>query len=311
MIIFKIYCDICTDMKYASLLFLLALCLGVTTSCKHPDPYISIDHSHVNCDYKGITDTVIVTSNYNWSAATTSPTITITPSSGSKDIPAIVVVDRNKDGVTKNMIVTFSSYNYSKVAQADYTITQTFDSPSISISPSSISAPHTVDTVSISLVSNFTWSAVDCGVIKVRPSAGTGADTARIITIAIPENTGIDDISHNVSFVCYNSEISDTVHLAIRQKGEPDPTISIEPDHATVAKEGGVVTVKVTSNYKWGSQVSDLISDISPSYAAAGTYSVNVNVPVNTTSSSYDHFVIFTSFSHHAEASDTLFIKQN
>ncbi len=297
---------------YLQLIIVSTLSLLILSSC-WPEPTITVNPQTLEIPFEGSTDTIRIYSNYNWSAVSTSPAVSITPKTGSTDIPAVIVVDKNKDGIQREIVVTFSTFNYKSVSQANVVIKQGYEKPFISLTPSTLSARHTVDTLTAYILANNTWvSYCKNSMVTITPSEGNSDDKPKTLTIIVPRNNSNKEKQYIVTFSSSSAVTEDIIQsqITINQEREPDPLLNIEPRTITSDKKSESFIIKVSSNHRWGAVVSERITFINPPSGEPGTTDMSVSISENDTGKDLKHFVAFEVNSPISLIRDTLFIYQ-
>lgn len=128
--------------------------------------------------------------------------LTVTPSSGVNNYNLTVSADNNQSltGRTRYIIAYNELYGLSGYC----TVNQSARSEdSISISPSSASGDYTSKQITVEVTASGNWNVISD--LNVSPNNGSGDTT---VTITIPENTTLDNVTYTVSFNTQDDSVS-------------------------------------------------------------------------------------------------------
>ena len=156
-------------------------------------------------------------------------------------------------------------------------------SPSISITPSLSNVPCTGGSVDIRVMTDLPWKAVlaeDDVTTTLSKSTGIGDD---VVTVTVAETDRLTTGCVTVKF--YASSNSANVYKTAYITQEFKPLIIAEGSVPTLPREGGLVTVTVTSNSPWQASCDTPGVEFSPESETVGNFTVTVRVPANTTGS--------------------------
>lgn len=149
-----------------------ALLASVAISCQPEEPSIVLEGaSSVSAPASGTSQSVKITTNYDWSANASDPWIRISPSSGKKGTTSVsITVDANTSGKSRQGSVTVTCMSLTKsvsVSQEDDT--------SLTGDGAAIEIPAEGGSKTVTLSANHDWSAKASDTwIKVEPASGSG-----------------------------------------------------------------------------------------------------------------------------------------
>jgi uncharacterized protein (TIGR02145 family) len=155
--------------------------------------------------------------------------------------------------------------------------------PTLSVSPASISAPAAGDAYTFSLACNTVWTAaVSSGATwcMVQPTAGNGDGTG---TITIVQNMASESRTATVTFTAGTLTHTVTVTQAVATTPD-DPTLSVAPDAVSAAHTAGTYQLQVTATQAWSAEVNASAAWCTISLNSyAGNHAVTVSVAENHT----------------------------
>ena len=247
---------------------------------------IRVDSSTIEVGPEAITRNVTVTSDIDWNAKTSDDWISVSKLSGSAGTTALTVnIGANTSTSSRSGYVEFynSEYNVSKKVD----INQIAFSPELSVSPNSFDVGAEATTKTVTIESNFSWTAKTSSswiyVSKLSGSAGTTT-----LTIDIDANTLTSSHSGYVEF--YNSEYNISKRVDINQIAF-SPELSVSPNSFDVGVEATTKTVTIESNFSWTAKTSSSWISVSKLSGSAGTTALTVNIGANTSTSSRSAYI--------------------
>ena len=88
---------------------LAAVLLPLFLACQREDPEVSFSVTTVDMPYSGGSQTVSLTTNYDWTATTSDPWLQVTPASGKKGSASLTLrADANDKGTSRKATVTIT-----------------------------------------------------------------------------------------------------------------------------------------------------------------------------------------------------------
>ncbi|MBP5504492.1 MAG: BACON domain-containing protein [Bacteroidales bacterium] len=163
-------------------------------------------------------------------------------------------------------------------------------SPTIRITPSLNYVPYTGGTVDVTIMTELPWKVVleegcPATVSKVN---GVGDDVVRV---DIPATENWTTSCVKVQFYCRSTAGSSYKYAYITQGYKP--YISVSGEAPTLPAEGGILQLYVTANAPWTASSDTPGVTFQPAGEGIGSFTVNVNVPANTTGAVRKITVIF------------------
>ena len=260
--------------------------LPVMFTVTPPSPTLTVNptvvtFSRVQGGTNPASQSVTVTSNGNWTATSSVPWLTLSPSSGNGNgsLAANVTLASAAVG-TNQATITVTSGGVTKTAA----VTLTVATASLTVSPSSLTYTATqgaanpvAQTVTIS--SNGTWTVSDNAAwltLSSTSGTGNGSTTATVTTSSLAVGT-------------YNAQVTVSAPNAtpvsvpvLFTVTAPSPTLTVNPTVVTFSRVQGGTTpgsqsVTVTSNGNWVASSSAPWLTLSPS-SGSGNGSIAANV---------------------------------
>lgn len=228
--------------------------------------YLNISTNSLSFAYSAQEKSVTITSNYPWSASTSSDYVTLTPASGGAGTSTLKIKLNANSGSARQATITVASNGIEEDINASQA-----EKPTLSVSPSSLSfasgageKTFTVDcNYSFSITGNPSWITL---------SANSGAAGRTSIKATASANTG-NARSATLTVNCNGT----TKTVAISQAAYVEPTLSISPTNIQFLARAGVQTrtMTLTSNVPWTiTDGSDGGCTTSPHSGNAGTTTV-------------------------------------
>ncbi|MFR9513839.1 MAG: BACON domain-containing carbohydrate-binding protein [Rikenellaceae bacterium] len=260
----------------------------------------SMEISTESCEVAAVGESfeVDVTANCQWSLGDLPEWISVDPLSGEGDATLLITCEPNELTDSREATLTFSAGELSRQLQ----ISQAGAVPFVEIDKEEIVMKAEGESVSIDVISNYTWSIGDhpewisVDIVSVDPSSGYNAT----MLITCEPNELTDSREATLVFSAGDS----TAELKVSQIGA-DPFVSLSVTETSVDADGKSFSLDVTSNYKWS--VGDLPEWISldPS-SGEGDATVVVSCEANGDTEKREATVVFTA----DQSSATLTITQ-
>ncbi|MEQ8704075.1 MAG: GEVED domain-containing protein [Phaeodactylibacter sp.] len=194
----------------------------------------------------------------------------------------LLIPDGTISGTTR-MRVSMSTSGYSQPCATggireveDYQLT--INNPDyLTITPGSLSIPHTGGTAGFSIASNTNWQvAENAAWLDASPLSGLGDG---IVTLTATPNLGTSNRTVNV--IVTGDGVADQI-VAVTQTGAP-ANIAITPPSQVVTAPAGQTTVQITSNASWTLSSSQSWATLSQT-SGTGNATVTVSYSENATS---------------------------
>lgn len=112
--------------------------------------------------------------------------------------------------------------------------------PSLDVTPATLSANAEGETLSFTVKANMDWTASAEGLV-LNPSSGEGSDKDVTVSVTVPENTSTEAKTYSITVSVKNTELSKTVTVsqaASEQKPEPEPEYEIDGKQWMVDVDG-------------------------------------------------------------------------
>ena len=249
-------------------------------------PELSVSPNSFDVGAEATTKTVTIESNFSWTAKTSSSWIYVSKLSGSVGTTALTIeIDANTSTSSRSGYVELYNTEYNVSKRVD--INQIAFSPELSVSPNSFDVGAEATTKTVTIESNFSWTAKTSSswisVSKLSGSAGT-----TMLTVDIGANTLTSSRSGYVEF--YNSEYNVSKKVDINQIAF-SPELSVSPNSFDVGAEATTKTVTIESNFSWTAKTSSSWISVSKLSGSAGTTALTVNIGANTSTSSRSAYI--------------------
>jgi len=228
------------------ILSMLALCLtfkGCYTVSEEIQSVLVVTKNAMDFTFSGAEDNFNVTSNYKWTVTKDASWITVYPSSGSENEKVTVIAEPNTNANTEPRTATITVSN--GISDKTRTIHVTQNSPSLSLSESSLNFSANTESKSFNITSNTTW---------------TVSSTSSWLTVSLP--SGSHNATINVTAATNSSTSQRTATITV-SGGEITPTIAVTQSGITsfsdytettnglnlalIAVSGGTFTMVCTS----------------------------------------------------------------
>jgi hypothetical protein len=205
--------------------------------------YVAVDKSVISCPAAGQTDTVKVTSNVDWVVSTKASWITATPLNGSKNQSIILTLATNPKAESRKDTLFVTGTN---LAPVSIVVTEAAATPTISVTPTTISSIYSGKIIPLQITSNGAWTTTDTPTwASLKATKGTGD---LVDTLVIQKNKLLTDRTGKITFTLKNNS---TLTVNITQTAAPlyiDPTptsISLGPN------SGDSINLSISSNTSW------------------------------------------------------------
>ncbi len=243
----------------------------ICTITYHLPPELTVSPDNIHFSSNGGTQTVNVSSNTGWHVAS-SDWIGVNPSSGTGNASVSITVGANTSTTERSGTVIFETNDQS--LSVSVSVTQDGQTPTLSVSPSSLHFTSESGTQSVSVTSNTTWNVTSKPgwVSSVNPSSYNG--NCPNVNITVTSNNTTSTRSGNIIFKTTDGSV--TAYLSISQDGLRQFTINTSsnpPNGGTTSgggtyNEGTTATVNASANsgfrfHNWtenGNEVSNQAS---------------------------------------------------
>ncbi len=207
-------------------------------------PTLSVDRNNISVDQPSGNETVVISSNTEWTIKSTSSWVTFNPTSGTGDASVAIQYLENPDMAERTAIITVCSPDL-----PDQTIefTQSGRAGNLSVNPSviNVDAPASTETFDISADVDWTIKTT-ANWLSFTPDSGSGDAT---ITVSIDGN--IDTNQRTGVITICSPGLTDRL-VTITQAGAVARQLSVNPTVIDLpANPGGSRTINVTSNIDW------------------------------------------------------------
>lgn len=204
----------------------------------------------------GGTQAVTVTSNTTWSVSKDATWITLTSASGSGNAPVLVQAAANTTTSSRTGTVTFTTSAGSPAMKQTVSVTQAGQAlPTLTVSPTSWTAPADGGSQVIQVTSNTSWSvSTSIDAMQVTPKSGTGNAS---VTVTLPGNPLGVDLPLSVTFTTTGDTPQLSQQVQISQPAQNSLLLWPSLFNSSFPAPGGSASASVISNTSW-SVASDL-----------------------------------------------------
>ena len=265
-------------------------------SCEDvPDITVNFNVSpkEVTIPADGGRETVKFTSPIAWKAEPSADWMHINPASGEAgEVVLTVSADANPSETerTGTVKVSVDEPEYSETFIVIQPGKPAPPTPSLTLSPKSLSAPYAGATLSVSVEANYAWSAA-CADDWVTLSPASGAAGTSTLNVTVAESRLTSSRSTKVVFTCESLK----VELPVQQDAAPEPAyLTLGSNQTEFDAAAGRVTVQLSANYAWTAEASESWIAVSPASGDAGAQVV-ISVSENTVVSAREGKVVFRS----------------
>ena len=239
---------------------------------------ISVSTNSIEVGPESSTQNINITSNIPWTAKTSDSWITLSKSTGYAGTTILTInIGANTSTSSRSGYVELYNTEYNVSKRVD--INQIAFSPELSVSPNSFNVGVEATTKTVTIESNFSWTAKTSKswiyVSKLSGSAGTTT-----LTIDIDANMSISSRSGYIEF--YNAEYGVSKRVEINQTAFcPELKVS----HNTLNVEADAITkiITIESNISWSASVSANWISLSKSSSSMGNDAIILTIEQNTT----------------------------
>lgn len=246
-----------------------------TVSVTQTGVSLSLDKSSMSFDYNPTSSqSVSITSNYDWAISESSRWITTSKTSGSGNSTFTISCSTNSGSSSRSGTITVTSGNVTE------TITVTQECPELdykvsgTTNPSSVTVDAASSTQKVYIYSNVdSWAVSDnASWITVSNSTGSGDGNA---TLNISSNTGSD--SRTATITISSTYVTKT--FTVTQTAE---SLTVSPTSISVGSSAGTTTFTITSNTSWA--ITERVAWLSVSQSSgSGNATIQVYYDQNTT----------------------------
>ncbi|MFB0973463.1 MAG: BACON domain-containing protein, partial [Bacteroidales bacterium] len=151
------------------------------------------------------------------------------------------------------------------------------DAASLSVAPSSINAGATGTTTSVTVTSNYAWTASsDNGWCAISPSSGSGNGS---FTVTVSANASTDSRTATVTVKAGTGDNTATKTITVTQVGKEPDVFNLSQTDFSVGYEEGTISVTVTTNltYKVESTVSWITESASTKSTVSKTHTFTIS----------------------------------
>lgn len=222
--------------------------LAAAASCA-PDPSIDLDRSSVSATSDGCSESVNVTTTYDWTASSSESWVKVSPSSGVKGTSQVTIrVDASNVYDPRTATVTFSSEGITKTISV-----QQAQKSSVVVTTGDFNLRWTADTIKVKVRANVDYSySVPAGVGWIKELT-TKAFTDREHTFLIEENTDAETRSAVITFKDNASGASDDIKIT--QEG--NVIFSIAEGEVRIPYTENIFAVRVSANSQYTYELPD------------------------------------------------------
>lgn len=235
-------------MKRTKVFLAIATVLLVMASCGKKVE-VSLSPNSIEFLSEGGNIEVAVTSNGDWTATPTEEWLSVSPVNGSGNATIVVTASPNSgEAVRQGQVIVVT-----KDHEASLAVSQNFsETPFLRVEPNLITCDRLGGTFDVNVFSNVDWTLLQLPEgISASATEGTGN---AIVSLAIDPIEG-DLLERNVTLVFSSGSI--LASLEIKQSGESDLDVSINPTMLTFGYEGGSETIAVTCKGGWTAEVEE------------------------------------------------------
>ena len=201
----------------------LAVCLLVLAACQ-PDPLLSLDKDSVEIDAAGGSQTVYLTSNYEWNVIVEDNTLKVTPDKGAESGYVSVSLPANNTGSSRSYQLVFVCSNKDMSATQILRVNQQcvagsayLDNMEI-IDAQSGKVPAEGSTIKMDVVANASWT-LRCDATDVSLDVdGGGAGTTAVVA-TVPACPVFEGRELTFTLVCRTSSGGNEEEITIGQAG--------------------------------------------------------------------------------------------
>ena len=249
---------------------------------------ISVSTNSIEVGPESSTQNINITSNIPWTAKTSDSWITLSKSTGYAGTTILTInIGANTSTSSRSGYVELYNTEYNVSKRVD--INQIAFSPELSVSPNSFDVGVEATTKTVTIESNFSWTAKTSKswiyVSKLSGSAGTTT-----LTIDIDANMSISSRSGYVEL--YNTEYNVSKRVDINQIAF-SPELSVSPNSFDVGVEATTKTVTIESNFSWTAKTSKSWIYVSKLSGSAGTTTLTIDIDANMSISSRSGYIEF------------------
>lgn len=213
--------------------------------------------------------------------------ITVSSSSGNSGSTVVTVTASSYSELTaRTTSLTVRTVNSNLSANVNIT-QEPKEIITVTVSPTSISAPVSGGTYTFNIASNGAWTITYPSWLQVSQTSGTGNAT---ITVTIPENESYSALTGNIVV----STADNTATVSVSQAAAEEPSrISVSPTTIqNIVSGGSAYTLTVTSNTGWTIDGPSWVRY--STLRGSGDTTVNITVVPNSSSARTDNIVFTT-----------------
>ena len=199
-----------------------------------------------------------------------------------------ITIDKNS-GNSGTTVITVTASSYQELLERTTSLTvntvntslsgsvaiiqQPRDVETVSVSPSTISAPASGGVYTFNIISNGAWTIEYPEWVTLSQTAGTGNAT---ITVVVSENHSVEEYEDNIDV-----STRDNTATVVVSQDRIVTHISVDPELLYFYESGGSKTITITSNAPWTASTNSEWISLSQS---AGTGNGTVTVTCNSSS---------------------------
>lgn len=251
--------------------------LSKTITIVQMKTYIALSSSSMTFDWKGGSESLVVTSNCEFDIVPSASWIQCSSIHGvSGDNTISITTDKNQTNSTRQSSVVFKD-NSSSVCK-EITITQSIASISLDLFNWK-DATWDGETKRIKVTSECAWSA-SCSDnwVTIAPASGDPGDT--FVDITLSSNPMSTSRNSSVKFIC--DEITASATLSLTQKAS---YLSVSPTSLSSKWDGGKFSITISSDCDWTCTPGKEWIIVSSNEGNRGSKTITVDVAKNTTTS--------------------------
>lgn len=253
------------------LICLAAMFACVTVSCQQEDPSITFEGStSVSAPAGGTSQSVKVTTNYDWSASSSDPWIRVSPSSGKKGTTSMsITVEANNTGKARQGSVTVTCMTLTK----NIGVIQEDDTSLTGDGATTVEIPADGGSKTVSVSANHEWTAkASDSWINIEPTSGSGGSIN--LKISAEANTTGKAREGTVTVTC------NSANLSYKVTQQPAMTQQLVIKH-----EGSTFRIPtITGNnllgkVLWGDGAEETYSSsLTHDYSSSGSHTITVKL---------------------------------
>jgi hypothetical protein len=204
-----------------------------------PAPSLSVSPSSLDFTAAGGSRQISITSNTNWTVASSASWATVSAASGSGNGTITVTAALNSGNVSLTATITVSGSGISR------TVTVTQGIPALSVSPQSLDFSVAGGSKTFDISSNVAWTVTSKDPwATVSAASGSGNGT---VTVTVAPNSSTGSRMATIEVSASANGVGQAV--GILQEGRP--TLTVSPSSLHYATAGGSQDVNVASNRDW------------------------------------------------------------